>query len=282
MLYLIGLALHEEQDEIDKNFQTISENSFYIFKFLEKSILSNKKSSSLFSVKSFKSDDNLIKLLSDLEPFISTESYKLLANWVLEYSQRLLKLKHKIDQQKNLSEDSCKATTSSALSESEERVLKEKRKNQIAEKRRAKLMAQLNQQSQMFIDKNKNLYDETKIMTVSSDTQISSLERTSEPEKSGVCKTVCLGPNKTLSLVSEKSKQIYRCILCQEEEEISLNSAPMVLCCYVQSSRVLSKNRADIIEDFDNFDPLFMKNTLSWGINSTSCGHVMHAKCWQK
>jgi hypothetical protein len=44
----------------------------------------------------------------------------------------------------------------------------------------------------------------------------------------------------------------------------------------------LSKNRAESIEDFDNFDPLFMKNVLGWGINTTSCGHVMHAACWQK
>jgi E3 ubiquitin-protein ligase UBR1 len=48
------------------------------------------------------------------------------------------------------------------------------------------------------------------------------------------------------------------------------------------SSRVLSKNRAERIEDFENFDPLFMKSSLTWGINTTSCGHVMHALCWQK
>jgi hypothetical protein len=59
----------------------------------------------------------------------------------------------------------------------------------------------------------------------------------------------------------------------------------MVLCCYVSSSKVLSKNRMDSIktgDEFDTFDPLYLKNTLSYGIATTSCGHVMHAKCWQK
>lgn len=44
----------------------------------------------------------------------------------------------------------------------------------------------------------------------------------------------------------------------------------------------MSKNRMEKIEDFEKFDSLFMKNTLPWGIMSTSCGHMMHASCWQK
>lgn len=68
----------------------------------------------------------------------NNEQFKLLAIWINDYSQKLLKLKHIIDQQKSQSE----GTTSLE----EEKVLKEKRKNEIAEKRRSKIMAQLMQQ----------------------------------------------------------------------------------------------------------------------------------------
>lgn len=91
---------------------------------------------------------------------------------------------------------------------------------------------------------------------------------------------VCIGSNQTQVMTCEKKP--YHCILCQDEDTLSFSSQPMVLCCYVQNSKVLSKNRADMIGDFENFDPLFMKSTLAWGINTTSCGHVMHATCWQK
>lgn len=267
-LHLIGLALHEEQDDVDKNFN--DSNQSYSFKFLEKSVLQNKKSNSFF-IKSYKTEDNLIKLLTDLINMQNNEQFKLLAIWVNDYSQKLLKLKHKIDQQKS--------QTEASTSLEEEKVLKEKRKNEIAEKRRAKIMAQLNLQSKKFIETHQDYFEETKNTGVSSDIQIA--DTPMEVEQFIVEKIVCIGPKKQSKSVLD-TKKVYQCILCQEEEKISLKSQPMVLCCYVQSSKVLSKNRSDIIEEFDKFDSLFMKNTLSWGINSTSCGHVMHADCWQK
>ncbi len=96
---------------------------------------------------------------------------------------------------------------------------------------------------------------------------------------------VSIGPKKSTVNYNTGPKQRYHCILCQEDDEISLKSSPMVLCCYLTSSKVLSKNRLDSIktgDEFDLFDPLYLKNTLNYGIATTSCGHVMHAKCWQK
>ena len=113
ILHLIGLALHEEQDDVDKNFT--DSNQSYSFKFLEKSVLQNKKTNSFF-IKSYKTEDNLIKLLTDLINMQNNEQFKQLATWINDYSQKLLKLKHKIDQQKSQSE----GTTS----KEEEKVLK--------------------------------------------------------------------------------------------------------------------------------------------------------------
>jgi hypothetical protein len=183
LLHLIGLALYEEQNDLDKNF--VNENATYTFKFLEKSISNSEKS--LFSIKSFKTDETLLKTLSETIETVTTEPYKLLAVWILDYSQKLLKLKTKIDEQKQLTfasttsfntsgsgtgavQDEARSSsslsnepqTSSQASMETEQMQKEKRKNLIAEKRRAKIMAQLNKQSNNFIESNKDFFDDIK------------------------------------------------------------------------------------------------------------------------
>ncbi len=251
----------------------------------------------MFSIKSFKLEENLTKCLTDAVQQISAESYKHLANWIIDYSQTLLKQKHKIDQQKQnitatatASDESVPTTSASIVSDQE----KEKIKSLKAEKRRAKLMSQLNKQQKDFIKNYQDLYDETKSVTSAltptvSESSLDAIEKSrlsgESLEERKMSLNVGLGPNQTqynASLGLGEAKKRYHCILCQEDDEIGINKPPMVLCCYIQSSRVLSKNRVDFVRDFDEFDPLFVKNELTWGINTTSCGHVMHANCWQK
>jgi E3 ubiquitin-protein ligase UBR2 len=293
VLHLIGLALYEEQDDVDQNFQADTTN--YSFKFLEKSFLNKKSSSSSSSFLSFKSlksdENNLIKLLNDAILQISNEPYKQLAMWVLNYSKKLLKLKHKIDQQQQKQEEepSSQARSSSELVEQQEETSQsEKRKNQIAEKKRAKIMAKINKMQKDFIHSYQDLYDETKQVGSSLTTQqmeISSVDESSEfkmDTSESNANVICIGPHQKKSTHEEIATKKYRCILCQEDSEVRVESVPMVLCCYLQGSKVLSKNRSDVIENFDNFDPLFMRSILNWGIDTTSCGHVMHATCWSK
>ncbi len=177
---MIGLALYEEQNDLDKNF--VNENATYTFKFLEKSVSNSKKS--LFSIKSFKTDETLLKILNETISTVTTEPYKLLAVWILDYAQKLLKLKSKIDEQKqqafastssfttsggadearsssSLSNELLGQTSAQASMETEQ-MQKEKRKNLIAEKRRAKILAQLNKQSTNFIESNKDFFDDIK------------------------------------------------------------------------------------------------------------------------
>lgn len=101
-------------------------------------------------------------------------------------------------------------------------------------------------------------------------------------------RTVCIGPSQTVTNLDAIPKKSYQCILCQEEQEISLfrKARPMVLCCYVQHSKVLSKNRVEpadtaLLHSSPNRQ-LFMPNSLDCGVNTSSCGHVMCATCWQK
>lgn len=46
-----------------------------------------------------------------------------------------------------------------------------------------------------------------------------------------------------------EKRQVVTCILCQEEEEVKVDSRAMVLATFVQRSTVLSKNRNKIIQD---------------------------------
>lgn len=324
VLHLIGLALHEEQDEVDQNFSG-EKNVQSEFKFLEKSTIqmssgsggtSNKKSTLLSSIaktlsKSHSSSEDtqpqtLSKLLSDIHVQMSSNNaqVKLLIEWLLDYSHRLLKLKHKIDEHKHSGVDeqsaavvAAAAAAAAAVTTNDEAMQKEKRKNQIAEKSRAKVMAKLNKMQKNFMENYKELYEETKGSVDSSPLLSSSLTTPSSllndvdmqrsPSQTGASSwVVCIGPNQTQGATTTTTSETksYHCILCQDKDLLSFASPPMVLCCYVQASKVLSKNRADSIDtvDFDAFDPLFVKSTLAWGINSTSCGHVMHATCWQK
>jgi hypothetical protein len=170
---LIGLALHEEQDDKDNKVQ--KETSF---KFLEKSFLnkSNKRSLELLvKLSSSKSGENLKKHLNDVISILSIDSYKYFSEWVLDYSQKLLKIKHKIDERSSSFDKSemenansnempkCSSSTNeNETSQLDEQMQAEKRKHQIAEKRRAKIMAKLNKMQKKFIENNKEFYDETK------------------------------------------------------------------------------------------------------------------------
>lgn len=99
------------------------------------------------------------------------------------------------------------------------------------------------------------------------------------------------------------------CILCQEEQEVRSQGRAMVLAAFVQRSTVLSKNRQRNLPEpgrqsimisseqqpigvgvdlvvceyvLECHDPLFMHPDLSLGIHTASCGHIMHASCWQR
>lgn len=97
---------------------------------------------------------------------------------------------------------------------------------------------------------------------------------------------VCIGASQTVAGADDVPKKSYQCILCQEEEEISVfrKPKPMVLCCYVQHSKVLSKARLEPVDKafFHSSQQLFMPNSLNCGVHTSSCGHVMCATCWQK
>lgn len=55
----------------------------------------------------------------------------------------------------------------------------------------------------------------------------------------------------------------------------------LVFSAYIQRSTVLAEARRHIIEEGDEADPLVPHRDHRVGVHMGSCGHVMHADCWQ-
>ncbi len=273
VLHLIGLAFHREKQDIDSN--TGINNTEWGFNFISKACISESD------------EENLLSLVDRVQEVATTaEQYKLLCRWLGDYGHALKGSKFSkmtATTTTTTVEDisAAQARSSNSPPSDSGGIVKDKRKaNVIAEKRRAKILAQLNKQQKNFIQNNKAFFEETKHSGISeSSTSTISMGMDVTP---CLVNTVCLGPQQTQTSPEDLPKRTYQCILCQEEEDIALTKKTMVLCCYTQFSRVLSTTRNSTTGASDELSPVYMKNSLNYGINTSSCGHVMCAPCWQK
>ncbi|MBN3275596.1 UBR1 ligase, partial [Polyodon spathula] len=161
-----------------------------------------------------------------------------------------------------------------------------KRKAEAAKRHRQKIMAQMSAMQKNFIESHKMLYESTP--------QAQGPGEPSVPEDrkpyDGKLVTgssamilgesrVALGPKRGSGVVE---REALTCILCQEEQEVRADSTAMVLTACVQRSAVLTQCRGKVLPNTETFEPLFMHPDLACGTHTGSCGHVMHAPCWQK
>ena len=87
---------------------------------------------------------------------------------------------------------------------------------------------------------------------------------------------VVIGPDTSSP---EHNDIIVVCMLCQEEESIEIHTNPFVVTCFLQKSSLLMTCQS-LTENGDNIvEPVL--NTMS-SLNISSCGHVIHHKCWDK
>lgn len=135
---MIGLALHIEKHDININSTLIPKA--YSFNFLEK------------SVQNGHGEHTLISLVSKVIETTSTEQYKLLSMWILDYAQQLKQ--SKFESKSQVSEGVQETSTARSSISPDGGIQKDKRKAN-AEKRRAKILAQLNRQQKTFIQNNK-------------------------------------------------------------------------------------------------------------------------------
>uniref|UniRef100_A0A8C9ZWX3 E3 ubiquitin-protein ligase n=1 Tax=Sander lucioperca TaxID=283035 RepID=A0A8C9ZWX3_SANLU len=149
-----------------------------------------------------------------------------------------------------------------------------KRKAEMARLRREKIMAQMSEMQKHFINENKELFQQSLEELEASTSAV----LTTHINSGGVSQ-VCVGPKR---VGGAERRQLVTCILCQEEQEVRGHGRAMVLAAFVQRSTVLSKNRRRNLPDPEHHDPVFMHPDLSLGIYTASCGHIMHATCWQR
>ncbi|XP_016110490.1 E3 ubiquitin-protein ligase UBR1-like [Sinocyclocheilus grahami] len=149
-----------------------------------------------------------------------------------------------------------------------------KRKAEAAKAHRQKIMAQMSAMQKNFIESNKMLYDNVPESSSQSDTAASVDSCRMDVDES----RVAVGPQQG---VCSTDWEAQICILCQEEQEVQAQAPAMVLTACVQRSTVLTQNRGKTLSPKGSY-PLFMPPDLAVGTHTGSCGHVMHATCWQK
>ncbi|KAK2500010.1 hypothetical protein MC885_010340 [Smutsia gigantea] len=217
---------------------------------------------------------NIQMLLENLKGIPQLEGQKDMITWILQM----------FDTVKRLREKSCLivATTSGSESMKNDEITydkekaERKRKAEAARLHRQKIMAQMSALQKNFIETHKLMYDSTSEMSGKED---SIMEEESTPAVSDYSR-IALGPKRGPSVTE---KEVLTCILCQEEQEVKIENNAMVLSACVQKSTALTQHRGKPIElSGETLDPLFMDPDLAYGTYTGSCGHVMHAVCWQK
>uniref|UniRef100_A0A8C8SCN8 E3 ubiquitin-protein ligase n=1 Tax=Pelusios castaneus TaxID=367368 RepID=A0A8C8SCN8_9SAUR len=257
VLHLIGMALQEEKQHLEN----LNEENVVTFTFTQKISKPGEAPSN---------SPSILAMLETLQNAPHLEVHKDMIRWILKTFNAIKKLREN--------------SSTSPVPETEGNIIEEgsrdkdkaerKRKAEIARLRREKIMAQMSEMQRHFIDENKELFQQTLEELATS----TSRALDNSPTVSDT-KLTALGPKQTR--VTEQ-RQVVTCILCQEEQEVKVDSRAMVLAAFVQRSTVLSKNRNKVIQDPEKYDPLFMHPELSCGTHTGSCGHIMHAHCWQR
>uniref|UniRef100_A0A3Q3JHU5 E3 ubiquitin-protein ligase n=1 Tax=Monopterus albus TaxID=43700 RepID=A0A3Q3JHU5_MONAL len=243
VLHLVGMALLEEQQQLENN----SGDEDVTFNYTSKITRPGEAPSTSGSV---------LALLESLQNAPHLEVHKDIITWILKMVSNI-----KTMRERTSSTSMVNISPGQGLEEMvrDKDKAERKRKAEMARLRREKIMAQMSEMQKHFINENKELFQQT---VEELEASTSAAAENSQP-------------------VSER-RQLVTCILCQEEQEVKGHGKAMVLAAFVQRSTVLSKNRHRNLPDPEHRDPLFMHPDLSLGIHTASCGHIMHATCWQR
>ncbi|KAI6068262.1 E3 ubiquitin-protein ligase [Aix galericulata] len=263
VLHLLSLGLLEEKQQLQK-----SPEEEVTFDFYHKA--SRMGSSALNAV-------NILMLLEKLKRIPQLEAQKDMINWILQMFDTVKRMREKSSLTTVAATSVSEATKGDETQSTQDKEKAErKRKAEAARLHRQKIMAQMSALQRNFIETHKLLYENTSEAQGKEDAVMEEESMSSAIDYS----RIALGPKRGPSIVE---KEVLTCILCQEEQEVKLESAAMVLSACVQKSTALTQNRSRIVElSGDTLDPLFMHPDLPCGTHTGSCGHVMHATCWQK
>ncbi|XP_050727381.1 E3 ubiquitin-protein ligase UBR2-like isoform X3 [Eriocheir sinensis] len=252
VLHLIGYALHEEERYHHNN------DPYFHFTRRAQKI-------------------NLLSLLGRLVGLHRTTTHRDLLAWTIRKYHAVVNLSSDSTKPSQASEAVLASTSSSDTATAS---AEKKKKADIAAQRKARIMAKMASMQQNFIKTNETFFKETPSTEQPADVPDPvPMELTEQlPED-----MIAIGPRQTLTSPQEVS---YTCILCHQEDRLcrgdSSRGRPMVLGALIQKSTVLSHNRSRHLDQPETHDTLFLPSDLHWGAHTSSCGHAMHAQCWQK
>lgn len=227
-----------------------------------------------FIIKGSQGTPTMLETLQSLVRHQRMETHKEFLDWLLQKYESILKLAGHAPSQMKPPPAPAHAQS---REESDKEAAEKKRRSDLAKKRREHLMAQMSAMQKNFIRENPEFFDATNEGSPRHRTASTcSMETGDVTTNDYPC---CLGPRQSPSVMAESATAT--CILCQEEEDIIFDGKAMVLAAFIQRSTVLSKARHKTIEDAEKFDPLFASVDLYWGTHVSTCGHIMHATCWQ-
>ncbi|XP_023141647.2 E3 ubiquitin-protein ligase UBR1 [Amphiprion ocellaris] len=257
-LHLIGQALLEEKTQLEDS--TVEEVTFDFS--LKARIIGSEHGKSVFL------------LLYKIKALPSLEAQKDMVKWVLQMFEIVKCLREKSSPTVPMSMET-KPEESAQDKEKAER----KRKAEAAKLHRQKIMAQMSAMQKNFIESNKMLYDNMPESGTQGEPVTSTVS--CAMEQRDMC--IAIGPQRGSTI---DDREVLTCILCQEEQEVAAQAPAMVLTACVQRSTVLTQCRGKIppfrADGPGTLYPLYMPPELAVGTHTGSCGHVMHATCWQK
>ncbi|XP_011482545.1 E3 ubiquitin-protein ligase UBR2 isoform X1 [Oryzias latipes] len=256
VLHLVGMALLEEQQQLENS----SGEDHVTFNYTSRIICPGEAPTSSGSI---------LALLETLQNAPHLEVHKDMITWILKIIRNI-----KMIRERTSSASSIPVSPGGHELMREKEKAERKRKAEMARLRREKIMAQMSEMQKNFINENKEMFQQS-----GEEMGVSTVEHSFPSLELTCASQVCVGPRRVGG--SERRQQVI-CILCQEEQEVSGRGQAMVLAAFIQRSTVLSRNRHCSLPDPEHYDPLFMHTNLSLGIHTASCGHVMHATCWQR
>ncbi|XP_055331894.1 E3 ubiquitin-protein ligase UBR2-like isoform X2 [Paramacrobiotus metropolitanus] len=260
VLFLIGYALHEEKRARDQQKTD--------YKFMDKAV-----------------DVGIFATLRELRNQKESEAYRALIEWILQFYETLTKVEEdKPAEPMDVAENVVSTTPEPAASDD----IEERRRRAAA--RRDRIMQQMKQAQSSFAIQNVGELQE--IALPDDHSAKAAVTPTAAPVES----LLVLGAERNVQRADLDLEEKLTCILCSESHVVNLTADAFVAVAYVQRSTVLSQaDRKHLMDEFMDMpavtvkdlcqklmgNPLFMPDTMPCAPHVSSCGHLLHAKCWK-
>ncbi|RLU23362.1 hypothetical protein DMN91_003566 [Ooceraea biroi] len=234
---------------------------------------------------------NIFKLLEDLSSSPRIEGHKDLLTWVLakyrevtnsaavEANSTLVQQseQQQQQQQQQLLQQQQQQQQQVSDADVDTKETDKEWRTRMAAQKRAKVMAQIMAMQKHFMKKNASMFEEAKQQDAeksNDDDDNSAMDLTELPSQEENAAPVALGVGQTSRMCKQET---YTCILCQEDQTVTESGLAMVMAAFVQQSTVLCQRRYDLHEP----EPMYLSAKLGASPYTSTCGHVMHARCWQ-